>query len=136
MLLIIKVLIGAYMKETFLESDFGGAIPVKDLIGKSVITAEGKQIGKIGEVLIDPIDLCLRGLVVRRGLITTDLFISKDYIKNLSKDRVELSADPFIESTEIKVFNVNGKQIGKVKSITRADNSHRITAIVIDQEAK
>jgi hypothetical protein len=75
----------------------------------------------------------LGGIIVKRGLITTDLFISKNSIKNMSEEGVELLATPFVESIGIKVFDVSGKQIGVVKSIKHVDNSHKIISIVIDQ---
>jgi sporulation protein YlmC with PRC-barrel domain len=125
-------IVGMAMEKNNIELAFGEAIRTKDLIGKSVINAEGKQIGKVGELLFGPVDFCLRGLIVKRGLISTDLFIGRDFIKNMSKEGVELLASPFIESTGIKVFDTNGKQIGIVKSIKRFGNSTKIISIIID----
>lgn len=124
------------MTETMPKIGFEGAIRAGDLIGKKVINNDGKQIGKIGELLIDSNDLCLRGIIVKRGLIATDIFINQNSIKNLNKDGVELLPTPFIESTKIKVFDGEGKCIGTVKSIKRHDTSSKIISIIINQETK
>jgi sporulation protein YlmC with PRC-barrel domain len=123
---------GKIMENDFKKNDFGSAIRTRDFLGKRVVDAGGKQIGKVGELLINPSDLCLGGIIVKRGLITTDLFISKNSIKNMSEEGVELLATPFVESNVIKVFDISGKQIGVVKSIKHVDNSHKIISIVID----
>ena len=122
------------MDEITTKTNFEGSIRAGDLIGKKVINDKGLQIGKIGELLIDSADLRLKGLIVKRGLIAADIFIGQNHIKNLSKDGVELLAAPAIESALIKVYDVNGKQIGNVKSIKRVDNSSKILSIVMEQE--
>ena len=66
-------------KKTNTEIAFDEAIRTKDLIGKNVVNAQGKKIGKVGELLLGPVDFCLRGLIVERGLISTDLFIGRDF---------------------------------------------------------
>jgi sporulation protein YlmC with PRC-barrel domain len=124
------------MEEITLKNALLNSIKASDLIGKGVLTAEGKLIGKVGEILISPKDFCLSGIVVKRGLIATDLFISQNYIKNFNIGGVELLVAPLVETVDIKVFDVNGKQIGKVKSIKRIDDSNKILSIVIDQGSK
>ncbi|MFA6065039.1 MAG: PRC-barrel domain-containing protein [archaeon] len=124
------------MDEITSKTNFEGAIRAGDIIGKKVINDKGLQVGKIGEILIDSSDLRLKGIIVKRGLIATDIFVDHNNIKNLSKDGVELLAAPFIESALIKVFDINGKQIGNVKSIKRVDNSYKILSIVMEQEAE
>jgi hypothetical protein len=54
----------------------------------------------------------------------------------LKKDGIELLATPFVETIGIKVFDVNGKQIGIVKSISRGNNPSRMISIIIDQKIK
>ena len=120
------------MEEITSRNDFGNAVSAKDIMGKKVITEKGKEIGKVGELLIGPDDFCVSGLVVKRGLIAVDLFVNRDYIKSLSPEGIVLTTAPF-EYAGIKVFDTNGKHIGKVRSIKRADKSNKIISIVIDQ---
>ncbi len=122
------------MDELVTSNSFDGAIRIKELIGKRVTNSKGKQIGKIGELLIDSNNLCLKGIIVKRGLISPDLFVNQNSIKKLNKDGIDLLPTPIIESAKIKVFDMKGEFLGLVKSIKRLDNSTKIISITIKQK--
>jgi len=124
------------MEEVTQQKNSNPTINAGDLIGKKVITEDGKELGKVGELVIDKTDLSLRGIIVKRGLITKDLFVGHNFIKKLSKKGALLTVTPYIETTKIKVFDTQGSHIGIIKSIKWGNNSNKIISIVIDQKTK
>lgn len=113
--------------------DFDLTIKTDDLKGKRVLAKNGKEIGKISEVRLDPESFSFAGIKVNRGLLELDAFIGKEYIESVSMDGAILNITPVTDYEGLKVFDADGKPVGKVKEIRREGNTNNISAIVVDR---
>lgn len=119
------------IKEKFLGLD--STVSAEELKGKRVVTKNGKDIGKIAEIRINPSDFSFAGIKVNRGLLEIDSFIGREYIDSISHDGAVLSITPVTDYLGVKVFDADGKQVGKVKEIRREGTSNNILEIVVDR---
>ncbi len=88
----------------------------QDLKGMKVIDTDGIKFGTVQEIMIDPIDLTVTGIVVRRGF-NKSVLIHKDYVERIGVNCVMLKIPPIIKSME--VIDINGEKVGKVKDVFR-----------------
>ena len=110
-----------------------GTVNANDIKGTRVLTNQGKEIGKVAELRLDPQELHLAGILIKRGLIEEDLFVGSEYIKGISDKGVVLKMTPYTELVGMKVFDINGKEIGKVKQVNRFDKTNGVVSIVVDR---
>lgn len=111
------------------EKDSG--IKAHDLKGKKVRAANGKEIGTIMGIRLDPVTFNLDGIEVDRGFFGKDTFIGRKYITSLSAEGAVLNMSPVSDYKGLKVFDYSGKEIGTVKEIRTSENSNDISAIVV-----
>ncbi|MBI4044992.1 MAG: PRC-barrel domain-containing protein [Candidatus Diapherotrites archaeon] len=113
--------------------DYELTIRADDLKGKRVLAKNGKEIGKISEIRLDPGTFSFTGIKVNRGLLELDAFIGKEYIDSVSADGAILNITPVTDYEGLKVFDSDGKPVGKVREIRREGNTNNISAIVVDR---
>lgn len=111
------------------EKDSG--VRASDIKGTKVRAANGKEIGHVMGIRLDPVTLNLDGIEVDRGFFGKDTFIGRKYITSLSKDGAVLNMSPVSDYKGLKVFDLSGKEIGTVKEIRTNESTNDISAIVV-----
>ena len=110
---------------------YNSGIKVNELKGKKVMALNGKEVGKIMEVRLDPTSLNLDGIEMDRGFFGLDTFVGRNYIESLSMDGAVLNMTPVSDYKGLNVFDSNGKEVGKVKEIRTEGRTNNISAIVV-----
>jgi len=120
------------MKETKHKSlPLSEAPDIKEAIGKKVLTKDGKNIGKIRTIRIDPNDLTIEGIEVDTGLFKVDKYIDKNYIKTITENGAILKITPVDDIVGHTVYDSTGKSVGQIKSIKRSKKSNRLLSITM-----
>ena len=110
---------------------FNSGIKVNELKGKKVMALNGKEVGKITEVRLDPKSFDLDGIEMDRGFFALDTFIGRNYIESLSDEGAVLNMTPVTDYKGLHVMDSTGKEVGKVKEIRTEGNTNNISAIVV-----
>ncbi len=120
------------MKETKHKSlSLSEAPDIKDVLGKKVLTKDGKNIGKIRTIRIDPKDLTIEGVEVDTGLFKIDQYFGKNYIKTITEQGAILKINPVDDIVGHTVFDSTGKSVGEIKSIKRSKKTNRLLSITM-----
>lgn len=107
------------------------ASDIKEIVGKKVLTKDGKNIGKIRTIRIDPKDLTIEGIEVDTGLFKVDKYIDKNYIKTLTDQGAILKITPVDDVVGLIVYDSTGKSVGQIKSIKRSKKTNRLLSITM-----
>jgi len=120
------------MKETKHKSlSLNEAPDIREIIGKKVLTNDGKNIGKIRTIRIDPKDLTVEGIEVDTGLFKIDQYFGKNYIKTITEQGAILKITPIDDIVGHKVYDSTGKSVGEIKSIKRSKKTNRLLSITM-----
>ncbi|MBI4020036.1 MAG: PRC-barrel domain-containing protein [Candidatus Aenigmarchaeota archaeon] len=103
-----------------------------ELIGNRVIGVSGEVIGKVKNIYLSKTGLNVSGILVDKGSFAPELFLDTTYLKELRDGAIYLNISPVTELKGVKVFDVNGKLVGKVKNIEQMGNTNEIAHMVID----
>ncbi|MCR4368819.1 MAG: PRC-barrel domain-containing protein [archaeon] len=114
-----------------INKSYNTGIKVNELKGKKVMALNGKEVGKIMQVRLDPNSLSFDGIEMDRGFFGEDTFVGKDYIESLSDQGAVLNMTPVTEYKGLRVMDSAGKQVGTVKEIRTSSHSNNISAIVV-----
>ncbi|HIH09327.1 MAG TPA: hypothetical protein HA254_01515 [Candidatus Diapherotrites archaeon] len=106
-------------------------VRIHKLIGKKVLASNGKEVGTIMEIRLDPVTLNLDGIEMDRGFFGTDTFIGRKYITSLSEDGAVLNMSPVSDYKGLKVFDSSGKEVGTVKEVRTEGHTNNVSAIVV-----
>ena len=109
------------------------SITSEDILGKEVIDTEGKIIGVVEKVLIDPTDLDFVGIEVDKGFLKKGLSIGKSYIDKISDSKVFLKIRVVYEIKGMSVFDKIGAEIGTVSDIELVGGRNKIKKIMVRQ---
>lgn len=104
---------------------------IRDVLGKKVLTKDGKNIGKIRTIRIDPKDLTIEGIEVDTGLFKIDQYFGKNYIKTITEQGAILKITPVDDIIGHTVFDSTGKSVGEIKSIKRSKKTNRLLSITM-----
>jgi len=113
------------------NKSFDSGIKVHELKGKKVMALNGKEVGKITEIRLDPKSLSLDGIEMDRGFFGLDTFIGRNYIESMSDEGAVLNMTPATDYKGLHVMDSTGKEIGKVKEVRTEGHTNNITAIVV-----
>ena len=120
------------IKETKHKSlSLSKAPDIRDILGKKVLTKNGKNIGKIRTIRIDPKDLTIEGIEVDTGLFKIDQYFGKNYIKTLTEQGAILKITPVDDIVGLVVYDSTGKNVGKIKSIKRSKKTNKLLSITM-----
>jgi len=120
------------VKETKHKSlNLSEAPDIKDVLGKKVLTKDGKNIGKIKTIRIDPKDLTIEGVEVDTGLFKIDQYFGKNYIKTITEQGAILKINPVDDIVGHTVYDSTGKSVGEIKSIKRSKKTNRLLSITM-----
>jgi len=104
---------------------------IREIIGKKVLTNDGKNIGKIRTIRIDPKDLTIEGIEVDTGLFKIDQYFGKNYIKTITEQGAILKITPVDDIIGHTVYDSTGKNVGEIKSIKRSKKTNRLLSITM-----
>ena len=104
---------------------------IRDILGKKVLTKDGKNIGKIRTIRIDPKDLTIEGIEVDTGLFKIDQYFGKNYIKTITEQGAILKITPIDDIVGHTVFDSTGKSVGEIKSIKRSKKTNKLLSITM-----
>ena len=107
------------------------SVEVKEILGKKVLAKNGKNIGKIRSIRINPNKLTIEGIEVDTGLFKVDRYIGKNYIKTLTNQGAILKIDPIDDVVGLEVFDATGKSIGEIKSIKTSKKTNKLLSITL-----
>ncbi len=96
-------------------------------IGKKVISKSGDIIGKVQDFRFSK--NTIEGIVVMRNI--SRLFIGHEFISGVSDEAVVLSIDPVTMLVGKKVFDADGKEMGKVARLVRKGSSNSFEAVIV-----
>ena len=114
-----------------MNKEYDSGVRTHELKGKKVMAANGKEIGSIQDIRLDPKTLALDGIEIDRGFFGTDTFIGRKYITSLSTDGAVLNMSPVSDYKGMKVFDSSGKEVGTVKEVRTEGSTNTISAIVV-----
>ena len=114
-------------------SDLDDAVTSDDILGKEVIDVDGRFIGIAEKVFIHPKTLDFVGISVDKGIIRKSLSIGKDYIEKIASKAVFLNISVSYEIKGLKVFDKDGKDLGRVKKVLLKGSENTIESILIAQ---
>lgn len=101
------------------------------ILGKRVLAKNGEQVGVVEEIFVDPNNLSIESIRVKKGLFSADYYVGSDYIDRLGSNGAILNIVPLKEFIGCTVFDVNGKPIGTVKDIKRISESNDIFSLIV-----
>jgi sporulation protein YlmC with PRC-barrel domain len=107
------------------------SIDIRDVFGKKVLSKDGKNIGKIRTIRIDPKDLTIEGIEVDTGLFKLDQYFGKNYIKTITEQGAILKITPVDDILGHIVYDSTGKSVGEIKSIKRSKKTNRLLSITM-----
>ena len=103
------------------------------IIGKNVISRDGRKLGTIQAVHIHPTNLTVEGIRVKRGLLQTDDYIGREYIQSLTQSGAVLKILPVKEMMGLEVFDMNGSKVGRIKAISRSKKTNSIVSFTVER---
>ncbi|HLC78853.1 MAG TPA: PRC-barrel domain-containing protein [archaeon] len=114
-----------------MNKEYDSGVKAHELKGKKVRASNGKEIGTIQEIRLDPKTMDLDGIEIDRGFFGMDTFIGKKYISSLSEDGAVLNMSPVSDYKGLKVFDSSGKEVGTVKEVRTEAHTNNVSAIVV-----
>jgi len=108
-------------------------VEVSKVIGKNVISRDGRRLGTIQAIHIHPTDLTVEGIRVKRGMLQTDDYIGREYIQSLTQSGAVLKILPVKEMMGLDVFDMNGRKVGKIKAISRSKKTNSIVSFTVER---
>ena len=116
--------------------DLDEAITSDDVLGKDVIDSDGRFIGITEKVFIHPNLVEFVGISVDKGFLKKGLSIGKDFIEKIGAEAVFLNISVAYEIKGFKVFDKNGKELGKVSGVALKGHGNDIDAITLSKLRK
>jgi len=100
-----------------------------DILGKDAVDPDGEVLGVVTKLHIDKKTKQITGITIDEGFMKPDLFVGIRHIKNFGIDSVFLSKVPTKKYIGLKVFDSEGRLIGRVKKII--SKRHKVNSIEI-----
>jgi len=107
------------------------SVEVKNILGKKVLSKDGKTIGKIRSIRINPTKLTIEGIEVDTGLFKVDKYIGKNYVKTLTEQGAILKINPVDDVVGLQVFDATGKSVGEIKTIKTSKKTNKLLSITL-----
>ncbi|MFT4326203.1 MAG: PRC-barrel domain-containing protein [Candidatus Woesearchaeota archaeon] len=113
------------MKKFTLKKNISLDETTKSFIKKRVLAKSGESVGKVKELILDTGKIT--GLIIRGKC---EFFIDYQYVDEVSK-AILLSISPITRLLGKKVYDSDGKKLGKVKDILQKANTNQIKEITV-----
>ncbi|MGV8130884.1 MAG: PRC-barrel domain-containing protein [Candidatus Pacearchaeota archaeon] len=114
--------------------DLSKTLTSEDLLGKDVIDFDSTIIGVVEKVLIDPKTLDFVGISIDKGFLKKGITIGRNYIEEIKEHAVFLKIRVSYEVKGKKVFDSEGKIIGKVSSLELYENMNKIVNLIVKED--
>ncbi|MBN2102256.1 MAG: PRC-barrel domain-containing protein [Candidatus Aenigmarchaeota archaeon] len=115
---------------------FRDTIELSSVVGRKVLTSDGKKIGKVKSIHMHPKDLTIEGIVIDPGIFEAYQYMGAGYIGSVTDEGVVLNIHPVTEYVGMKVFDYTGKEIGKVKEVNRSRQTNTLLSILVDHKGE
>ncbi len=89
-------------------------IRYEDMKGLKVIDTDGMKFGSVQDLVIDPFNLEIKGIIIHQGF-NKNVLIHREYVERIGVNCVMLKMPPIIKSME--VIDIDGVKIGKVQEV-------------------
>jgi sporulation protein YlmC with PRC-barrel domain len=96
---------------------------------KKVFSKEGEKIGRVKQIIFNK--EIIEGIIVAKSLFFRKIFIDMEYVDKFTSDSVLLNINPLILIVGKRVFDNDGKDLGKVKKVIRKSNANVIDSILV-----
>ena len=90
------------------------AVRYEDIKGMKVIDTDGMNFGTVQDLMIDPLNMEIKGMLVHIGF-NKNVLIHKEYVERIGMNCVMLKIPPVIKSME--VIDIEGVRLGKVQEV-------------------
>jgi sporulation protein YlmC with PRC-barrel domain len=111
---------------------FEETVEMQSLIGKKVLSKDGKRIGKVKSFHLHPKDLTVEGFKVDPGWFEADHYIGGNYVDKITDEAIILSMVPVTEYVGLIVHDADGKKIGKIKAVNRSKKTNKLLSVTVD----
>jgi len=119
------------MQQKIYREPLNDAITLEDLLGKEVIDSGGEFIGIIEKIYLDPKSMEVLGISIDKGFLRKGLEIGKSYIDKITPKAVFLKIRPVFRLKGRTVFDIDGKNVGKVSNVILNENRNQIKSLII-----
>ena len=113
---------------------YSETVKMEDILNKKVLAKDGKKLGKIRSIQINPNTLTIEGILVDTGMFDIDQYFDKNYIGVLNTEGAVLKIVPSTEIVNLKVYDSNGKEVGKVLEVQRSKLTNKLISIRISSD--
>jgi sporulation protein YlmC with PRC-barrel domain len=113
---------------------FEKTVDMRSLIGKRVLSKDGKRIGKVKSFHLHPKDLTVEGFKVDPGWLEADHYIGGNYVDKITDEAIILSMIPATEYIDLFVHDADGKKVGKIKAVNRSKKTNKLLSITVDSD--
>ena len=107
-------------------------ITVDDVLGKTVIDADGDILGVTNQLLISPDSFKLLGISVDKGFLHKGLLIGREHVDKVEKHAIFLNMVPALTIKGFQVFDSVGETVGRVREVRLEPGSNVISELVVD----
>lgn len=116
------------------DTELHRALDSDDIAGMPVKDTDEEVLGDVSSLQIDPVELALAGIVVKRGLLEKDVIVGVEYIDRIEDDTVWLNADLtlFIEGRDVR--DADGAVIGTVEAVDRVRETNAIKGFEVSTD--
>ncbi len=114
--------------------DLSKTLTSEDLLGKDVIDFDSTIIGVVEKVLIDPKTLDFVGISIDKGFLKKGITIGRNYIEEIKEHAVFLKIRVSYEVKGKKVFDSEGRMVGKVSSLELYENMNKIVNLIVKED--
>jgi sporulation protein YlmC with PRC-barrel domain len=113
---------------------FEKTVDMQSLIGKKVLSKDGKKIGKVKSFHLHPKDLTVEGFKVDPGWFEADHYIGGNYVDRITDEAIILSMVPVTEYVGLIVHDADGKKIGKISAINRSKKTNKLLSVTVNSD--
>ena len=118
-------------KESISGKSLERSITSEDILGKEVIDKEGKFIGVVEKVLLDPLQMEFIGIEIDKGFLKNGFSVGKSYLEKITEEAVFLNIRIIYELRGMKVFDKLGEELGHVSKIELYGNKNKLKKIYV-----
>lgn len=109
------------------RTDISSLTSSHKLIGKTVLSVEGKEVGELTGLYLDGDSL--KGIEVTYE--KKKYFIDLQYVKNVHAEAVMLTTQPYYALLGMKVYDDSGNYVGEVDKVTRKRSSNKYETLFV-----
>lgn len=102
---------------------------IKKFLSDTVFSKNGQKIGKVKDIIFE--DFNIIGIIIAKAKIFNKMFIDKEYIDRFTDQGIILTINPVVLNVKKKVFDSDGRYLGRVKKVNRTSNSNSFESLSV-----